>query len=56
MDVNRAWMTQEAKSEGGQGGKLNAGYQLTNNEMWGVHRAHLSTHEDVVYHDAISLG
>ena len=56
VDVDRAWMRREAKSEGGQGGKLNAGYQLTNNEMWGVHRAHLSTHEDVVYHDAISLG
>ena len=53
VDVDRAWMRREAKSEGGQGGKLNAGRQLTINEMWGVHRAHLGAHGDVARHDAI---
>ena len=53
VDVDRAWMRREAKSEVGQGGKLNAGLQLTNNEMWGVHRAHLGAHGDVARHDAI---
>ena len=41
MDVDRAWIGRKAKCEGGQGGKLNTGRQLTNNEMWGVYRAHL---------------
>ena len=41
MDVDRAWIGRKAKCAGGQGGKLNAGRQLTNNEMWGVCRAHL---------------
>ena len=29
------------KFEGGQGRKLNAGRQLTNDEMWGGDRVHL---------------
>ena len=53
MGVNRAWIRREAKCEGGQGGKLNAGCQLTDDEMWGVHRAHRGTHGDVARHDAI---
>ena len=47
MGVDRAWIKREAKSEGGQGEKLNAGRQLRNDEMWGVHRAHLGAHGDV---------
>ena len=47
MGVDREWIRREAKSEGGQGGKLNAGRQLTNDEMWGVDRAHLGAHGDV---------
>ena len=31
----------KVKFEGGQGGKLNAGRQLTNDEMWGGYRAPL---------------
>ena len=53
VDVDRARIRREAKSEGGQGGKLNAGRQLTKDEIWGVHRAHLGAHEDVARHDAI---
>ena len=53
VDVDRAWIRREAKSEDGQGGKLNAGRQLTKDEMWGVHRARLGAHEDVACHDAI---
>ena len=41
MDVDRAWIGRKAKCEGGQGGKLNTGCQLTNNEMWSVYKAHL---------------
>ena len=33
MGVDRAWIKREAKSEGGQGEKLNAGRQLRNDEM-----------------------
>ena len=53
MGMDRAWIRHEAKFEGGQGGKLNAGRQLTNDEMWGVDRAHLSAHGDVLRHDRI---
>ena len=35
------WIGREVKFEGGQGGNLNAGRQLTNDEMWGGNRAHL---------------
>ena len=52
MGVDRAWIGREAKCEGGQGGKPNAGRQLTDDEMWGVHRAHRGAHGDVVCHDA----
>ena len=41
MDVDSTWIGRQAKCEGGQGGKQNAGRQLTNNEMLGVYRAHL---------------
>ena len=47
MGVDRAsgemwlWIGREVKFEGGQGAKLNAGRQLTNDEMWGGYRAHL---------------
>ena len=53
MGVDRAWIRREAKCEGGQGGKLNAGCQLTDDEMWGVHRAHRGAHGDVARHHAI---
>ena len=53
LDVDRAWMRRKARSEGGQGGKLNAGRQLTNDEIWGVDRAHLGVHGDVARHDGI---
>ena len=53
MGVDRAWIGQEAKCEGGQGGKLNSGRQLTNDKIWGVNRAHLGAHGDVVRHGAI---
>ena len=33
MYVDSAWIGWKAKCEGGQGGKLNAGRQLTNDEM-----------------------
>ena len=33
MGIHKACIRQEAKSKGGQGGKLNAGRQLTNDEM-----------------------
>ena len=53
MGVDRAWIRREAKCDGGQGGKLNAGRQLMNDEMWGVDRAHLGVHGDVASHDGI---
>ena len=52
-NIDREWIRREATSERGQGGKLNAGRQLTKDEMWGVHRAHLGAHGDVARHDAI---
>ena len=35
------WIGQQVKFEGGQGGKVNAGRLLANDEMWGGYRAHL---------------
>ena len=53
MGVDRVWIRREAKCEGGLGGKLNAGRQLTDDEMWGMHRAHRGAHGDVARHNAI---
>ena len=35
------WIGRQVKFEGGQGGKVNAGGLLANDEMWGGYRAHL---------------
>ena len=53
MCMDRAWIRREAKCEGGRGGKLNTGRQLTDDEMWGVHRAHRGAHGVVARQDAI---
>ena len=35
------WIGRQVKFEGGQGGKVNAGHVLANDEMWGGYRAQL---------------